>query len=620
MLCVGSNVLNQTLLLPIGCGPAGMFFLHALATKRKQLEEAGDVEALMKLPIVTVFEKSSSPGGVWRSDRSREGESDVHHDQQNTEASTNMYEGLWINGHKGAMEFFDYTFEDHFKTPQPVYLPRQQILEYMLARVTRHENIFQDVLFNTVVESVTYDDDLERFVIISRDWDGIISTQYFDKCIWASGTEGIQRMPEDVVEALSEYNGQVVHSSAMDTLIGPSSGGKNAVEGKRILLIGDSYSAEDLALQCIKLGAEKIYFTSRHLKGTASYVGSWPDDKVEMLGFAEVSGIKDDGTGKTIMFDTLNEEHPVYDLEDVSIVIFCTGYVASMDFVDDKLQPWKKDEDIDTWSMEDLGENTTEWRMKENAMTSVLGHIDPSKELDYDRKFMEEYRMLLISNPNMMYMYHTTLNPLLELDVMAWLCLAYITGETPVPSTEEMLEANKRDALESMQYIATRLAIDEAYADAMDHISDQHTVFDTHSGESEDLDQDAFSYQLKVLARDMNEANYPIRFGDLNELNAMGTELLRMMSADDQVRVLLEECDDDTKKWKTFRDSDPSLFRSYITGMGSVPLKGKWLEIDDEGNHEVTVDVEGISSVVWRAKPISPRKSRIGEFSIRISN
>ncbi len=149
MLCVGSNVLNQTLLLPIGCGPAGMFFLHALATKRKQLEEAGDVEALMKLPIVTVFEKSSSPGGVWRSDRSREGESDVHHDQQNTEASTNMYEGLWINGHKGAMEFFDYTFEDHFKTPQPVYLPRQQILEYMLARVTRHENIFQDVLFNT---------------------------------------------------------------------------------------------------------------------------------------------------------------------------------------------------------------------------------------------------------------------------------------------------------------------------------------------------------------------------------------------------------------------------------------------------------------------------------------
>jgi len=92
----------------------------------------------------------------------------------------------------------------------------------------------------------------------------------------------------------------------------------------------------------------------------------------------------------------------------------------------------------------------------------------------------------------------------------------------------------------------------------------------------------------------MNEANYPIRFGDMNELNTMGTELLRMTSADDQVRVLLEECDEDRKKWMTFRDSDPSLFRSYITGVGSAPLKGKWLEIDDEGNPALSVDVEGI--------------------------
>jgi len=437
----------------IGCGPAGMFFLHALATKRKKLEEAGDVEALMNLPFVTVFEKLSSPGGVWRSDRSHEGESDTHHGQQNTEASTNMYEGLWINGHKDAsMEFFDYTFEDHFKTPQPVYLQRQQILEYMLARVTRHENVLQDVLFNTVVESVTYDDDLEQFVIISRDREGVTSTQYFDKCIWASGTEGIRKMPEDVVETLGEYNGQVVHSSAMDTLIGSSSDGKNAIEGKRILLIGDSYSAEDLALQCIKLGAEKVYFISRRLKGIASYVGSWPDDKVEMLGFAEISGVKDDGTGKTIVFDTLNEENPVPDVEEVSIIIFCTGYDASMDFVDDKLQPWKKYEDIATWRMEDLGENATEWRMKDNALTSTLSHMEPPKELNYHQKFVDEYRMLLIPNPNMMYMYHTSLNPVLELDVMAWLvCLAYITGERPIPSKEEMLETNKREGLESMQ-------------------------------------------------------------------------------------------------------------------------------------------------------------------------
>jgi hypothetical protein len=50
-----------------------MFFLHALATKRKQLEDVGDIKGLlMNLPIVTVFEKPASPGGVWRSDINRD--------------------------------------------------------------------------------------------------------------------------------------------------------------------------------------------------------------------------------------------------------------------------------------------------------------------------------------------------------------------------------------------------------------------------------------------------------------------------------------------------------------------------------------------------------------------
>ena len=51
----------------IGCGPGGMFFCHALQRKRKELLERG--ELIDHLPRVTVFERASSPGGVWRSDR-----------------------------------------------------------------------------------------------------------------------------------------------------------------------------------------------------------------------------------------------------------------------------------------------------------------------------------------------------------------------------------------------------------------------------------------------------------------------------------------------------------------------------------------------------------------------
>lgn len=577
----------------IGCGPGGMFFLHALATKRKQLEDAGDIEGLMKLPIVTVFEKSASPGGVWRSDRNLDDQSDKdesnnHGDTQNLndDALTNMYEGLWINGHKDGMEFFDYTFEEHFKTPQPVFLPRQQILEYMMARVTKHEDIFQNVLFNTSVDSVTYDDEDKQFVIISRDQGGVNKTSHFDKCIWASGENGKPKMPAKIVENLGDYKGQLVHSSAMDKLSSSSPDGKNAVEGKRILLIGDSYSGEDLALQCIKLGAEKIFVTTRSAIGSASYMGSWPEDKVKILSFTNVSGIKDDGTGRTIVFDALDDDHPAPDVEDVSIVICCTGYIPNLHMLEDKLQPWKEDEDSDTWCMEDVGKNTNTWRMKENSLTPIMGHVEPSTELELNSEFVLEdsYQNLLISNPNMMFILETGSYSLLCIDVIAWLCVAYVTGDRAIPTREEMLEANKVELLASMQEHSIRYEIDDNFSEAVDAIPVDHWYHDPTSDEYYDFIQESDSYELRVLAGNMRDANYPLNIGDVDGLNKIGAKLLHMMCVEERERYLLENCDEDTKKWKTFRDMDPSPFCSLVTGMGSVPLKGKWLEIDDDGN------------------------------------
>lgn len=61
--------------------------------------------------------------------------------------------------------------------------------------------------------------------------------------------------------------------------------------------------------------------------------------------------------------------------------------------------------------------------MKENGLTSTLGHVEPAEELELNSHFVFEnsYRRLLISNPNMMYMFRLTVAPLLEIDVMAWL-------------------------------------------------------------------------------------------------------------------------------------------------------------------------------------------------------
>ena len=245
-----------------------MFFLHALATRRKELTEQGDYEALKALPRVTAFERSFAPGGVWRSDRGNNGNT--------TSSSTNMYEGLWTNGPKEQMEFSDYTYDDHFKSPLPAYLPRQQVLEYIMARVTQHEDIFEHVHFDTTVQSVSYDDSTKQFIVKSQHLDGRTTTQYFDKCIWASGLHGVAKEVPQLEAKLSNFRGQIVHSSQMNN-IGAS------VKGKRILLVGGSYSAEDLALQCIKLGAEKIYITSRNDEDVIRWTRSWPSDKVDVL-------------------------------------------------------------------------------------------------------------------------------------------------------------------------------------------------------------------------------------------------------------------------------------------------------------------------------------------------
>lgn len=68
----------------IGCGPGGMFFQHAIAHRRKKLQEEGNMAAIASLPQVTIFERSSSPGGVWKANRNAN--------------ETNMYEALWTNG------------------------------------------------------------------------------------------------------------------------------------------------------------------------------------------------------------------------------------------------------------------------------------------------------------------------------------------------------------------------------------------------------------------------------------------------------------------------------------------------------------------------------------------
>lgn len=299
----------------IGCGPAGMSFMHANATRRRMMEQVGDSVGLQRLPAsVTCYERSSGPGGVWKAERCHDEERsgggaggsayttatdtfDSAEEKKENDAedvavvdslhkaatidtvdtidtaarqdvSGNMYEALWTNGAKERIEFCDYTYEDHFgkDTPLPTYMPRQPLLEYMVARVTRHNpTFFDDVRFETTVLNVTYDEDTAKFTVTARNnLTGEEDTAH-DKCVWAAGDNGKPSFPRAMDELLHDdgFRGTTIHSSQVGAI-----DFETAVRDKNVLLVGDNFSSEDLALVAIKAGAAKVYIVSRSGKGS----------------------------------------------------------------------------------------------------------------------------------------------------------------------------------------------------------------------------------------------------------------------------------------------------------------------------------------------------------------
>jgi cation diffusion facilitator CzcD-associated flavoprotein CzcO len=252
----------------IGCGPGGMFFLHALATKRRKLEEACDVEGLAAFPQVTVYEKASDPGGVWRPNT-----------ESKTPGSINMFGGLWSNSPSMETEFFDNTFKDHFSGSVPLYLPRGLLLEYMMDRVTSVEDIFQHVQFNTQVTWAFYNEDMPKFVVETKNLDTEKDdVAEFDKLVWAGGVLSELYYPKGTHSRLISggFKGQIKHSADVVDI-------DSSIEGKQMVMVGDSFSAEDLTLQALKMNAKHVYITSANGQGLAPSTSTWPGNKAESL-------------------------------------------------------------------------------------------------------------------------------------------------------------------------------------------------------------------------------------------------------------------------------------------------------------------------------------------------
>ena len=576
----------------VGCGPGGMFFCHAIETYRRELLEEGDEAGIAALPSITCFERASGPGGVWRAKRSFADAVDTEDEKKTCDMgvetateTTNMYEALWLNGSKEPIEFFDYTFDEHFGCALPVYLPRQPYLEYMLGRVTKHcPDFFEKyVNFNTSVVSVKYNETKGKFEIVTENSvTHEVTTHDYDKCIWAAGQNGKPKVPTAMISMFKEggFSGRMIHSTDTANF-------EADVKGKRLLLIGGNYSAEDLALMAIKLGTKKVYINSRTDCNAVTWTSSWPMNMVELL--LSQTPVNVTENGRCIQFAktefsfpdnyTAADEEIVTEIRDIDTIIFCTGYSANLDMLHAELRaPFTED------CMKQRMVVPADWKMKPNEMTDMVGDIEPD-EVTWPYigvRYPDLYRGVVISNPSMMFLEHDWFPfPIAGIDVNAWMLMRFLTN-TKLPTAAEMRKRNLEDALDQLQIPYVRYCVDRNFQDAywatLDPGGHDLVYYDRLYYKSY---PDYKLMHFRVCARTMQEARYPVSYGTYENPNEIVTKILEASSWGYYHRAELDPTNEEENFWRTFRDvKNPERHCSIFTGIPSVPLKGKWIDLD----------------------------------------
>ncbi|MGW1679733.1 flavin-containing monooxygenase [Saccharopolyspora sp. NPDC002376] len=279
----------------IGAGPSGLAQLHAFEEARKKGAE---------VPEIVCFEKQSDWGGLWNYSW-RTGL-----DEFGEPAHGSMYRFLWSNGPKECLEFADYTYEDHFGKQIPSFPPREVLADYILGRAKKND-VRRFIQFGTAVRFVSHDSATDQFTVTVEDLSSNETRQeVFDHVIVATGHFSVPNVPH--YAGFESFPGRILHSHDF----------RDAREfaGKNVLVMGSSYSAEDLALQSKKYGAKSVTITYR----TAPMDFKWPEGIEEVPQLLEMDGDVarfKDGTTRQI-----------------DAIVLCTGYKHHFPFLADELR------------------------------------------------------------------------------------------------------------------------------------------------------------------------------------------------------------------------------------------------------------------------------------------
>ena len=256
-----------------------------------------------EIPEIVCYEKQDDWGGqwnfTWRTGTDKYGEP-VH---------TSMYRNLWSNGPKEGLEFAEYTFDEHFGRPVSSYPPREALWDYIDGRASKSD-VKKYVKFAHAVRWVDFDEDAKTFTVhVENLRTGETESNEFDNVIVASGHFTFPNVPH--FEGIDTFPGQIVHAHEFR--------GAESLADKDVLLIGASYSAEDIGTQAYKMGARTVTFSYR----SAPMGYEWPEGMEEQP-------LVEKFDGSTAHF--VNGLQRKFDA-----VILCTGYQHHYPFLPSNL-------------------------------------------------------------------------------------------------------------------------------------------------------------------------------------------------------------------------------------------------------------------------------------------
>lgn len=282
----------------IGGGASGLAAARTLSLEQVSFE-------------IDLYERSSNVGGVWNYKNEKKQlrelkslKNDINAVQDHV---TPMYRFLETNLRNELMEFADV----HFPNKIPMFPSRQQVQDYLEKYKT---TISQKVNFHFNREVTSLVKKGLTWELTSEDTNsGQKSDQKYDAVIVANGHFDAPYIPR--VEGLEQWHkldpASITHSKYFDN--------PEQIRDKIVLIIGDSASGMDIAMQAT-YSAKKVYISSR---------------EKSKLGFA--SSLRATIIGMITKY-LYGSNRSVTDvdgniIENIDLVIFCTGYLYSVPFL-----------------------------------------------------------------------------------------------------------------------------------------------------------------------------------------------------------------------------------------------------------------------------------------------